>query len=70
MDEFYVKLGEKSMEYYTHDEVKSILNFFESKQGKKYLEVQEKITTESMNSMTQELQMKLMPIMQKYMSGQ
>jgi hypothetical protein len=70
MQEFYTKLGEKSMEYYTHDEVKEILKFYESEIGQKHLEVQEEMTTVAMGSMAQELQMKLMPLMQKYMGGQ
>jgi len=69
MQEFYKKLGEKSMEYYTHDEVKAILKFYESEVGQKHLKVQEKMTKESMGSMSQELQMKLMPLIQKYTQG-
>lgn len=70
MQEFYNKLGEKSMELYTHDQVKEILKFYESEIGQKHLEVQEEMTKVAMGSMAQELQMKLMPIMQKYMGGQ
>jgi hypothetical protein len=70
MQKFYKKLGEKSMEFYTHDEVKEIIEFYESEVGQKHLEVQEKMTKLSMGEMAQELQMKLMPLMQKYMQGQ
>jgi hypothetical protein len=67
LKEFYVKLGEKSMEYYTHDEVKQILEFYESEVGQKHIDVQEEMTKASMGEMAQELQMKLMPLVQKYM---
>jgi hypothetical protein len=70
MKEFYKKIGEKSMEFYTHEEVKDILEFYESEIGQKHLEVQEKMTKLSMGEMAQELQMKLMPLIQKYMQGQ
>jgi hypothetical protein len=70
MQEFYQKLGEKSMEYYTHDQVKEILKFYESEIGQKHLEVQEEMTKITMGTMAQELQMKLMPLIQKYMGGQ
>ena len=65
LDDFYTKLAMKSMEYYTHEEVKELLEFYDSEIGKKSLEVQEKMTKESM-SMAQELSMKLMPLVQKY----
>jgi len=70
MQEFYKKLGEKSMEFYTHEDVKEIIAFYESEIGQKHLEVQEEMTKLTMGTMAQELQMKLMPIMQKYMQGQ
>lgn len=66
MQEFYKKLGKKSMEYYTHEEVKEILKFYDSEIGQKHLEVQEEMTKAAMGSMAQELQMKLMPLIQKY----
>lgn len=69
MENFFNKLGEKSMEYYTHDEVKAILKFYESEIGKRYLKVQEEITKLSAGSMGQELQLELMPIMEKYLGG-
>jgi len=69
MEEFYNKIGAKSMEYYSHDEVKAILKFYNSEIGKRHLEVQDKITKETMGSMAQELQMKLMPLIQKYTQG-
>ncbi|NBC58144.1 MAG: DUF2059 domain-containing protein, partial [Bacteroidetes bacterium] len=65
MEDFYVKLAEKSMEYYSHDEIKKLLDFYNSDIGQKNLEVQEKMTKESMG-MAQELNMKLMPLIQKY----
>jgi len=65
MDDFYMKLAKKSTEYYTHDEVKKLLDFYESEVGKKAIKVQEKLTKESM-TMAQELNMKLMPLIQKY----
>ena len=69
MQNFYRKVGEKSMEYYTHEEVKDILKFYKSDIGQKYLEVQEEMTKVTMGAMAQELQMELMPVMQKYMAG-
>lgn len=69
MQDFYRKVGEKSMEYYTHEEVKDILKFYKSDIGQKYLEVQEEMTKVTMGAMAQELQMELMPVMQKYMAG-
>ena len=69
MQNFYRKVGEKSMEYYTHEEVKDILKFYKSDIGQKYLEVQEEMTKVTMGAMAQELQMELMPVMQKYMGG-
>jgi len=70
MQNFYKKIGEKSMELYTHDQVKEILKFYDSEIGQKHLEVQEEMTKLTMGTMAQELQMELMPLMQKYMSGQ
>lgn len=69
MQNFYRKVGEKSMEYYTHEEVKDILKFYKSDIGQRHLEVQEEMTKVTMGAMAQELQMELMPIMQKYMAG-
>ncbi len=69
MENFYKKLGEKSMEFYTHDEVKAILKFYESEIGKRHLKVQEEMTKISVGSMGQELQMELMPLMEKYLGG-
>lgn len=66
MKTFYAKLGEKSMEYYSHDEVKDILEFYESEIGQKHLKVQEEMTKAAMGSLAQDLQMKLMPLIQKY----
>jgi len=68
MQEFYKKIGERSMEFYTHDQVKEILNFYDSKIGQKHLEVQEEMTKITTGEMAQELQIKLMPLIQKYMS--
>ncbi len=65
MDDFYMKLAKKSMEYYTHDEIKELLEFYNTEIGKKSIEVQEKMTNEAMG-MAQELNMKLMPLVQKY----
>ncbi|WP_019037315.1 DUF2059 domain-containing protein [Psychroflexus tropicus] len=69
MQNFYRKLGEKSMEFYTHEQVKEILKFYNSDIGQKHLEAQEKLTKISVGTMAQELQMELMPVMQKYMTG-
>ena len=65
MDDYYMKIAEVSMKYYTHEEVKELLGFYNSKIGKKSIEVQSKLTKESMG-MAQELNVKLMPLIQKY----
>ena len=65
MNDFYEKLAVKSMDYYTHEEVKELLKFYNSDIGQKSLEVSTKMTKESM-SMGQELNGKLMPLIQKY----
>ncbi len=70
MNEYYEKIAVKSMEYYTHDDIKQLLEFYDSDLGKKSLKVQEEMAKAAMGSMAQELQYKLMPIVQKYMQGQ
>jgi len=70
MNRYYEKIAVKSMEYYTHDDVKKLLAFYNSELGQKNLKVQEEMAKAAMGSMAQELQQDLMPIMQKYMSGQ
>ena len=67
LNDYYEKLATKSMEYYTHDEVKQLLKFYNSELGKKSLIVSEKMTKESLGSMAQELQVQLTPLIQKYM---
>ena len=65
MNDYYEKLAVKSMDYYTHEEVKELLKFYNSDIGQKLLDVSTKITKESM-IMAQELNGKLMPLIQKY----
>jgi hypothetical protein len=67
MDEYYEKIAVKSMEYYTHDDVKELLDFYNSEIGQKSLKVQEEMAKAAMGDMAQELQYKVMPILQKYM---
>jgi len=67
MDRYYEKIAVKSMEHYTHEDVKALLKFYNSDLGKKYLKVQEEMAKAVMGPMAQELQRELMPIMQKYM---
>lgn len=70
MNRYYEKIAVKSMEHYTHDDVKALLKFYNSDLGKKYLKVQEEMAKAVMGPMAQDLQRELMPIIQKYMSGQ
>ena len=70
MNRYYEKIAVKSMEYYTHDDIKKLLKFYNSELGQKNLKVQEEMAKAAMGSMAQELQQDLMPIMQKYLSGQ
>ena len=70
MDRYYEKIAIKSMEYYTHEDVKQLLKFYNSELGKKNLKVQEEMAIAAMGPMAQELQRDLMPMLQKYMSGQ
>ena len=70
MNRYYEKIAVKSMEYYTHDDIKQLLKFYNSELGQKSLKVQEEMAKAAMGTMAQELQQDLMPIVQKYMSGQ
>ncbi len=66
MDDYYMQAAEVSMKHYTHDEVKEILKFYESEIGQTMLEKQDEITKETM-MVSQNLQTKIMPLVQKYM---
>lgn len=65
MDKFYLKMAKASMEFYTHEDIKQILEFYESEIGQKMLDAQAKLTVKSME-MAQPLSMELMPLVQKY----
>ncbi|TXE15926.1 DUF2059 domain-containing protein [Psychroflexus gondwanensis] len=65
MDTYYSKMAEMSMEYYSHEDVKQLLKFYESELGEKMLETQSKLAVKGME-MGQGLSMELMPLVQKY----
>lgn len=65
MDRYYKKMADISMEFYTHDEIKQLLEFYNSELGQKSLEAQAKITEKAMQ-MGQQLSSEMMPILQKY----
>ncbi len=65
MQEYYEQAAEVSMKHYTHEEVKEILEFYNSKIGETMMEKQGEITKETM-ALSQGLQMKVMPLIQKY----
>ena len=65
MDRYYEKMADISMEFYTHDEIKQLLEFYNSELGQKSLEAQAKITEKAMQ-MGQQLSSEMMPILQKY----
>jgi hypothetical protein len=58
-------MAKVSMEFYSHEDVKQLLDFYESDLGQKMLDAQAKLTVRSME-MAQPLSMELMPIVQKY----
>lgn len=64
-DNYYIKMAEISMEYYTHEDVKQLLKFYDTELGQKVLKTQTKLTERSME-MVQSLSMKMMPLLQKY----
>ena len=65
MDRYNEKMAVISMDYYTHDEIKQLLEFYNSELGQKSLEAQAKITEKAMQ-MGQQLSTEMMPILQKY----
>ena len=65
MGRYYKKMANISMDVYSHDEVKQLLEFYNSKLGQKSLEAQAEITEKAMQ-MGQKLSTEIMPIMQKY----
>jgi len=65
MDNYYEKMAVISMDVYTHEEVKKLLEFYNSKLGKKFIEAQTEITKKAMR-MGQELSAEIMPVVQKY----
>ncbi len=69
MNRYYEKVAVKSMDYYTHDDIKQLLKFYNSDLGQKSLKVQEEMAKAAMGPMAQELQQDLMPIVQKYITG-
>lgn len=68
LDEMYLKLAKVAAEQYSHEDIKALLDFYETDLGKTMLEGQEEIFQASMQ-IGQEFSMELMPILQKYMEG-
>ncbi len=66
MPDLYEKTAEAMMKYYTHDDVKKMMEFYNSPVGKKMQESTPKILKDQMSSM-QEWQIQLQGILMKYM---
>lgn len=66
MPDLYEKTAEAMMKYYTHDDVKKMIEFYNSPLGKKMQESTPKILKDQMKGM-QEWQMQLQGILMKYM---
>lgn len=66
LDEMYKKFSKIYMEEFTHEEIKGVLEFYDSELGQKLLEGQSRIMEKSM-SVGQDFSTKVMPIYQKYM---
>ena len=66
MPELYESTANSMMKYYTHDEVKKMIEFYNSPVGKKMQELAPKILKDQMPSM-QQWQMQLQGILMKYM---
>jgi len=62
----YEKMAEVMMKYYTHDDVKKMLEFYNSPVGKKMQAVTPEIIKDQMSA-TQEWQMQLQGVLMKYM---
>lgn len=65
MPDLYKQIAEVYMEYYTHEEIKEILDFYESPIGQKVIEQTPKITEKSM-TIGQTWGMSLRPLLTKY----
>ena len=65
VDRYYEKMAEISMDFYTQNEVKQLLEFYNSKLGQKSIKAQTEITEKAMQ-MGQQLSTEMMPILQKY----
>lgn len=63
----YGKIADVMMKYYTHDDIKKMIEFYNSPIGKKIQEVTPKMTKEQMQA-GQEWGMELQGIMMKYMN--
>ncbi|MGB2087671.1 MAG: DUF2059 domain-containing protein [Psychroflexus salarius] len=68
LDNMYEKLAKKATEVYSHEEIKAMLEFYNTDLGKKMLEGQDEIFQASMQ-IGQEMSMEMMPIFQKYMQN-
>ena len=66
MPELYESTADTMMKYYTHDDVKKMIEFYNSPVGKKIQESTPKILKDQMKGM-QEWQMQLQGILMKYM---
>lgn len=68
LENMYNKFSKIYMEEYSHEDIKGILEFYDSELGQKLLEGQSKIMKNSM-AIGQEFSMEMMPIYQKYMQN-
>jgi len=66
MPELYETTADAMMKYYTHDDIKKMIEFYNSPVGKKVQEAAPKILKDQMPSM-QQWQMQLQGILMKYM---
>ena len=66
MPSIYEKTAEVMMKYYTHDDVKKMMEFYNSPVGKKVQESTPKILKDQMSDM-QDLQLQIQGILMKYM---
>ena len=66
LPDLYEKIADVMMKYYTHDDVKKMIEFYNSPVGKKIQEVAPKLTKDQMQA-SQEWGMQLQGIVMKYM---
>lgn len=66
LDEYYTDVSKIYLEYYSEEEIRAIVDFYESDIGQKIKKVQPKISEETMQ-MSQGLMRKLDPVIRKYL---